>query len=507
MSDSNPKRLAKNTILLYIRTLVVMGIGLFTSRVVLDALGVDDYGIYCVIGGFVAMFTIVGGTLVTSCQRFLTVEIGKENESNPQKVFNVAVIIHVALAAILLFLFESFGLWFVFNKLNVPVERMGAVQWVFQCSVLAFLINIVSAPYNALLIAYEKMAAFAYINLLDAILKLGIVYALYWFSTDSLILYSVLFLAVAVVDRVIYGVYCHLKFPKFKFRIERDFELFKQILHFAGFTFIGSTASVLCNQGVNILMNLFGNVAANAARAIAMQVQNATTKFVNDFMTALNPQITKTYASGNVEKSMQLCYCGAKISYFMMLLIAIPFLFKTRYILDLWLKNYPDSTVRFVQMTLLLSLVAVLSNPVITEILAVGKLKLNALIIGLVRIMTIPLCYIFLSMGYDLIVCYFILLVIESLSLVIRLIVLKYLNGSKILRYVKEVGFRIVLVTGFSLPFVKMFDRITSSSFMGLISFVTASFFITLVIEIALGLSKSEKQYIACFLKKKFTRK
>lgn len=488
---------------MYIRTLVVMSIGLFTSRVTLDVLGVENYGVYCVVGGFVALFTIVGGTLVTACQRFLTIEIGRRDCANPQKVFNVSVLIHIVLAIFLLILFETFGLWFVLNKLNIPAGCIGDIQWVFQCSVFSFLINIICAPYNALLIAYEKISAFAYINLFDAVAKLGIVYALYCFSSNHLVWYSILLLIVAIVDRIVYSVYCYVKFPDFKFKLEHDFVLLKEILHFAGFTFVGSTASVLCNQGINVLMNLFGNVTANAARAIAVQVQNATMKFVNDFMTALNPQITKSYAAGNVEKSMKLCFCGARISYFMMYLIAIPFLFKTQCILDLWLKNYPKIAISFVQMTLLLSLVAVLSNPIVTEILAIGKLKMNALIIGLVRIMTIPICYFFLSLKYDLIVCYLVLLVIEVVSLFVRLLVLKFLNGFEILGYVRNVLCRVLLVSICSLPCIKLFDSMTPSSFKGILLFVIAVIPITFFIECLLGLTKSEKKYVIVFLRKK----
>lgn len=289
---SDGKRLAKNTILLYGRTFLIMAISLFTSRVVLNTLGIDNYGIYNVIGGFVAMFSIAGGTLVTACQRFLTYEIGKKENAQTQKVFSAALTIHIVLAIFLLVLFETIGLWFLNAKMNIPPDRMIAANWVFQCSILAFLVNIVSSPYNALIIAHEKMSAFAYISLMDAILKLLIVYMLYITSWDRLILYAILYLGVAILDRLIYSLYCR-RFSESKFVFIKDKALYKKITGFAGFTFLGSVASLLSNHGVNLILNLFYGVAINAARGIAVQVQNAVVKFVNDFMTALNPQITK----------------------------------------------------------------------------------------------------------------------------------------------------------------------------------------------------------------------
>ena len=341
ISASSNKRLAKNTVLLYMRTLVVMVISIFTSRVILQSLGIEDYGTYNVIGGFVAMFSMLGGTLVTATQRFINVELGKKENGNPNEVFSTAMGIHIALAVIIFIALETFGLWFLNCKMNIPDGRMFAANVVFQCSVLAFLLNIICMPYNAIIIAYERMKAFAYISLYDVMVKLLISYALFLFLSDRLIIYAVLLLALAVSERSIYSIYCRRHFPEeSKFHIVRDRRAYIRQTSFAGYTFLGSFASILSNHGVNIVLNIFCGVAVNAARAIAMQVLHAITKFVSDFTVALNPQIVKTYAAGETSKSMELVYRGAKFSYYLMFMSSVPIIFFTPEILNLWLGPY-----------------------------------------------------------------------------------------------------------------------------------------------------------------------
>lgn len=502
---SDGKRLAKNTILLYGRTFLIMAISLFTSRVVLNTLGIDNYGIYNVIGGFVAMFSIAGGTLVTACQRFLTYEIGKKENAQTQKVFSAALTIHIVLAIFLLVLFESIGLWFLNVKMNIPVDRMIAANWVFQCSILAFLVNIVSSPYNALIIAHEKMSAFAYISLMDAILKLLIVYMLYITSWDRLILYAILYLGVAILDRLIYSLYCR-RFSESKFVFVKDKTLYRKITGFAGFTFLGSVASLLSNHGVNLILNLFYGVAINAARGIAVQVQNAVVKFVNDFMTALNPQITKSYAAGDKEKSMSLCYKGARFSFFLLMVMALPIMIRTPYILELWLKVYPDYATMFVRLTLTLSLVTLLSTPLTTEILAVGKLKLNALAIGGIRLLNLPLCYTIMKMGASPEYCYVVLIIMEILSLLARLIILKLQIQIHIINYFREVIVYVIAVLAICFFMSHLLDKIIAQTLIGLFVFGFVSVIVSIIVVYVLGLKKMEKKMIAKFVFNKIQR-
>lgn len=503
ISSSSNKRLAKNTFLLYVRTLIVMGISLYTSRVILASLGVKDFGTYNVIGGFVAMFSLVGGTLVSSTQRFLNVELGKKEDGDVNKVFNTAIGIHTILAFILILLFETFGLWFLNAKMNIPEGRLFAANIVFQCSVCAFLLNVLCMPYNAVIIAFERMKAFAYISLLDALLKLGICYLLFIFDSDRLIIYSILLLGVSILNNVIYFSYCKQQFPDIsKIRIVKDKDAYLRQTSFAGYTFLGSIASILANHGVNIVLNLFCGVAVNAARAIAVQVQHAASKFVNDFMTALKPQITKTYAAGEMDKSLSLVYRGAKFSFFLMLMISIPIFFKTEYILKLWLNVFPDYSIIFVQLTLLYGLITVLSTPLTTIILATGEIKGNALIIGGLRILVLPLSYMVLYLGYPPYSVYIVLIVIDIMSIFTRLFVLKSITGIQLNGYMKEVLSRVTIVLFVVMLVNYYFAPVFDESLLLLFAYVCVSILLSMVIIWCLGLNNLERSSFLGLIRK-----
>lgn len=507
ISSSSNKRLAKNTFLLYVRTLIVMGISLYTSRVILASLGVKDFGTYNVIGGFVAMFSLVGGTLVSSTQRFLNVELGKKEGGDVNKVFNTAIGIHTILAFILILLFETFGLWFLNAKMNIPEGRLFAANIVFQCSVCAFLLNVLCMPYNAMIIAFERMKAFAYISLLDALLKLGICYLLFIFDSDRLIIYSILLLGVSILNNVIYFSYCKQQFPDIsKIRIVKEKDAYLRQTSFAGYTFLGSIASILANHGVNIVLNLFCGVAVNAARAIAVQVQHAASKFVNDFMTALKPQITKTYAAGEIDKSLSLVYRGAKFSFFLMLMISIPIFFKTEYILKLWLNVFPDYSIIFVQLTLLYGLITVLSTPLTTIILATGEIKGNAFIISGLRILVLPLSYMVLYLGYPPYSVYIVLIVIDILSIFTRLLVLKSITGIQLNGYIKEVLSRVTIVL-FVVMLVNYYSApVFDESLLMLFAYVCVSFVFTMVIIWCLGLNNLERSSFLKLIRKYYKK-
>lgn len=505
ISASSNKRLAKNTVLLYMRTLAVMVISIFTSRVILQSLGIEDYGTYNVIGGFVAMFSLLGGTLVTATQRFINVELGKKENGNPNEVFCTAMGIHIALAGIIFIALETFGLWFLNCKMNIPEGRMLAANVVFQCSVLAFLLNIICMPYNAIIIAYERMKAFAYISLYDVIVKLLISYALFLFLYDRLIVYAVLLLLLAISDRSIYSIYCRKNFPEeSKFHIVKDKQAYIRQTSFAGYTFLGSFASILSNHGVNIVLNLFCGVAVNAARAISMQVLHAITKFVSDFTVALNPQIVKTYAAGETDKSMELVYRGAKFSYYLMFVFSVPIIFFTPEILKLWLGNYPEHTVVFVRLTLVYGMITVLSKTLTTEILATGVLRANAFIIGGLRILTLPFSYLVLWMGYEAYTVYYVLIAIDSISIFTRLYILRDITGVKIMGYVKHVLLPVLLVSVVSLvPSYLVWKQMPCAFHI-----LTACIIVTVCVVLiaAIGISANERQMIMSAINK-ITRK
>ena len=332
-TTENNKRIAKNTLLLYFRMLFLMAVSLYTSRVVLNALGVEDFGIYNVVGGVVAMFSVLSGSLSTAISRFITYELGKGNKENLNKIFSSAVTIQFGLAGIIILLAETIGIWFLNIKMNIPEVRMEAANWVFQFSILTFAINLISVPYNASIIAHEKMSAFAYISILEAVGKLTIAYLITISPIDKLIFYAILMCAVALVVRLTYGNYCKRHFSECTYHFSWDKLLLKQMFGFAGWNFIGASSAILRDQGGNVVINLFCGPTVNAARGIAFQVNNAVNQFVTNFMTALNPQITKSYASGDKEYMMTLIFQGARLSFYMLFLLSLPILVNTHYIL------------------------------------------------------------------------------------------------------------------------------------------------------------------------------
>ena len=507
ISASSNKRLAKNTVLLYMRTVVVMIISIFTSRVILQSLGVEDFGTYNVIGGFVAMFSMLGGTLVSATQRFINVELGKKEGGNPNEVFCTAMGIHMILAGIIFIALETFGLWFLNYKMNIPDGRMFAANVVFQCSILAFLLNIICMPYNAIIIAFERMKTFAYISLYDVILRLIISYALFLFMYDRLILYAVLLLVLAISERSIYSIYCRKHFPEeTKFHIVRDKQAYIRQTSFAGYTFLGSFAAILSNHGVNIVLNLFCGVAVNAARAISQQVLHAVSKFVSDFTVALNPQITKTYAAGELDKSMELVYRGAKFSYYMMFVFSVPIIFLTPEILRLWLGHYPDHTIIFVRLTLIYGLITVLSKTLTTEILATGKIRANAFIIGGLRILILPFSYLVLWMGYDAYMVYYVMIVIDSISIFTRLYIIKDVTGVKMMGYVKNVLLPVMSVSIPSCVICYFLWKQTPSTLLYNAFYVLTSIIICVIVIACIGISPKERQMISAVINKKIRK-
>lgn len=504
---SDSKRLTKNTILLYARTLVVMLISLYTSRVVLNALGVDDYGINNVVGGFVSLFSIISGTLVATTQRYLNFELGKNSDSNPKKVFGASMCIHIVLALFLLVVLESVGLWFLNNKLNIPPDRLYAANWVFQFSILSFLVSILSTPYTAVIIAHEKMSAFAYISLMDVCLKLGIAYLITVTSKDRLIVYSSLILGVALIDQFVYWLYAKRHFIEAQFSLVKDKRLYKEMFGFAGMNFIGAFASILANQGMDIVLNLFFGVVINAARGISNQILSAVTRFVNDFMTALNPQITKEYASGDHEKSRLLCLRGSKFSFFLMMIFSVPIFFKIPYILEIWLGNYPDYSILFVRCALILSLTTLLSNSLITEILATGNLTSTTYWIGGIRLMALPLAYIVFRLGGGPEYGYYTLFFIEVISLFVRLRILEVITKMTFIRdFIKRVGILILPIV-ISVGIINFFlASFFSDTLPGLLIYASISCLLTVMFVAIGGLDKNERTAILGFIKAKISK-
>lgn len=393
----NNKRIAKNTAMLYIRMLLIMAVTLYTSRIVLEVLGVEDFGIYNVVGGVVTMLGFINSSLSGATSRFITFELGRGKDGDLKKVFRCAVSVHYLLALVILFLGETVGLWFVLEKMVIPPERMTAALWIYQCSIVTIIVSIISAPYNALIIAYERMSAFAYISIVEAIAKLLIVFLLMQIHYDKLIVYALLLVAIQISIRFLYTIYCNRHFPESNARYLWDKDLSRKIFAYAGWTMNGNLAIVGYTQGLNILLNLFFGPVVNAARGIAVQVQYAVQQFFFNFLMAVRPQIIKSYASGNLEYMHKLIIGSSKYSFYLMLLISMPILVNTEYILYLWLGNVPEHTVAFTRLMLFACMNYALSNPTITAIHATGDLKKFQMIEGSMLLSVVPVAYIFLK--------------------------------------------------------------------------------------------------------------
>lgn len=447
--NENTKRIAKNTLMLYVRMLFGMLVSLYTSRVVLQALGVEDYGIYNVVGGFVAMFSMISSSLSSAVSRFLTFELGRGDREQLKKVFSTSLCIHLVLAGVILLLAESVGIWFLNTHMTIPADRLYAANWVFQASLVAFMFGLFSVPYNASIVAHERMTTFAYIGILDIILRLCIILFIAYapFSFDRLIVYSLLLVALGLSMQAVYWQYCRRNFEECRLQFRFDRESWKAMSVFAGWNFIGCTAVLLKDQGVNILLNLFIGPVVNAARGIASSVNNVLSSFAGNFMTALNPQITKSYAAGEYDYMFSLVERGSRFSYYILLVFALPVLFETEYLLTLWLKDYPEHTVNFVRLVLLVTMCDILSNTLINLQLATGKLRNYQLAVGGMLLMNFPLSYLCLEVGFPPESVLIVALIVAVCCLFLRLLFLRKMVGLSVRRYLCRVCGNVLSVT------------------------------------------------------------
>lgn len=430
--------------MLYIRMLFTMVVSLFTSRVVLQTLGVEDYGIQNVVGGVITMFTFINGGMVSSTQRYLNFEIAQGNAERLRSVFNTALQIHALIAVIIIILGETIGLWFLLEKLVIPEERMTAAMWVYQCSIIACVVNILSVPYNADIIAHEKMSAFAYISILDVTLKLIIVYLLVVSPIDKLIAYAILTLLVQLLIRYVYTRYCNKHFQESFVEWKLNKPLFKEMLSFAGWSFWGNLAGILYTQGLNMMLNIFFGPVVNAARGIAVQVQAAVQQFVSGFQTALNPQITKNYASGDLEQMHSLMFRSARFSFLLLFFLSLPVLLETDFLLTLWLKTVPDGAVIFTQIMICISLIYTTANPCVVANQATGKVKIYQMVVGGILLMILPISYIVLKLGAPAFSVFIVHFFIESVAQFSRMYMLRKLIKLPMWQYMKNIYIPIV---------------------------------------------------------------
>lgn len=391
------KRIAKNTLLLYFRLFLTMGVALYTSRVVLNTLGLVDFGVYSVVGSVVTMFSFLNGALSTATQRFFSVELGKQDYLKLKKVFSVSLSIHALLSIVIVILAETIGLWFLNTQMNIPSERMDAANWVYQFSVFSFALSVIQVPYNALIISREKMDIYAYVSIVEVLLRLLIVFILVWFGYDKLKLYSVLIFVVSFIVLLIYRGYCHRKFKECHYKFYKDKSLYISLTSFSSWSLFGSLSWVMMGEGLNIMLNIFFGSVLNASRGIAFQVNMAVSSFVNNFRIAVNPQIVKSCAIGDKVYMSTLLFESAKFSFYLLLLLTLPILLETKTILHVWLKLVPEYSVFFCQLVLINSLIQCFDIGIVFT--AIGKIKENQFIGGFVYLLILPISYYLLKLG------------------------------------------------------------------------------------------------------------
>lgn len=461
-NQTDNKRIAKNTLLLYVRMLFTMAVSLYTSRVVLNTLGVEDYGVYNVVGGVVAMFGFINGSMSSVTQRYITFALGEGDRGRLQTVFSTTLQIHILIAGIIVLLGETAGLWFLYNRMQIPADRMEAAFWVLQCSIANTVIMVVSVPYNADIVAHEKMSAFAYISVLEVVLKLAIVYMLVIFPADKLVLYAFLMLVVQIIVRFCYSIYCNRHFDETKYRHVWDGQLFKEMTSFAGWSMFGNLAGVLSTTGVNLLINVFFGPVVNAARGVVVQAQAAIQSFSMNFQMALNPQITKNYAKGNLREMHRLIERSSRFSFFLLYILSTPVMLMTPPILTLWLKTVPEHTVAFLRLVLMIIIMDSMANPIMVAAAATGKVRRYQSVVGGVILLIVPVAYIVLKLGAVPEAVFWVHLAICILAFWVRLFVVRPMIQFHIVRYLGTLLRRILPVVAVSFPISYVICKIVS---------------------------------------------
>lgn len=496
-TNENSKRIAKNTLLLYFRMLLLLVISLYTSRVVLRELGVDDYGIYNVVGGIIVILSFLNGAMAAGTQRFMNVEMGRNDLSALKKVFSTSQQIHALVALGMLVISETVGVWFLNNYMNIPDGRMTAANWVYQFSVISAIFGVFTVPYNASIISHERMSAFAYISIVEATLKLLVAFAIIWSPFDKLIFYAVLILLIGIINCAVYAYYCIRHFGECRqmtFVVDKN--MMKQMLSFSGWTVFGNLGYILHTQGIAIVINMFFTVAVNAAQGIANQVNGVITQFANNFLVALNPQVVKSYASGELKQMHALVIRGCKMAFCLMAFFVIPLVLETPTILKVWLGEVPDYAIIFTRLVLIISLVNSFSSLLATSKGATGNIKNYQITLTLIGALHIPFAWVAFKLGcgpeYSMYVYLGIVLTLQ----VIRVFYVCRGIGMNLRIFTREVVVKcvVVLVVSSALPI--FLHVLLVPSFFTTVIIGVVSVFSVIVSTLYIALTSSERKAI-----------
>ena len=501
MPSVNNKRIAKNTLYLYLRMLLVMAISLYTVRAILDILGVVDYGIYNVVGGVVTMFTFMNRTLSTSSQRYFSIELARGDMERLSKWFCLNITSFMAIGLTITFFLETLGLWFLNTQMTIPQERLTAANVVYQLSIISFLFQIVSVPYLALVIAHEKMNVFAYVGVIEALGKVVIVFILMMLTYDKLIIYGILILLLSVGTAMSYIIYCRKHYPESKYKWYWNTKEIKELLGFSGWHFFGTFSTSCRSQGINILLNMFFNPAVNAARAIAFQVNSHIMQLHTNFFTAIKPQIYKSFAKQEFEELFKLMMRSSIISAFLVSLIAFPILASTPYILGLWLKEMPDYAVLFTQLAMINGLVDASDGPLIAASLATGRIKKYMITVSLIILANVPISYLALKLGCEPTVTMEISIAISCLSVVVRAYLLKQMMGFPWGTYLLLMA-KIAVITVVMLVIIWLIPHETINNLLSLLLYSTLLAIITIGLY-ATVLSRDDRKYALQLIRRK----
>ena len=496
--------LTKNSLFLYLRLFFTLLVSLYSSRLLLDILGIEDFGIYNVVAGFIGLTYFFRNSLVDATQRYLSIKLGENDIVGYNKVFNMCINLHILLSLLLLLLFFTIGLWFVENKLIYPMEREGAVLFVYIATVFSFLIGTIASPYLAVLVSCELMDIYAYLSILNVSLKLGAILLLNVMDeyVDKLILYAVFLLCIALVDLLMQYLYVQRKIPFVRYEYCWNRSLFLSIISFTSWNTIGSCAILLISQGGNILLNLFFGPIVNAANGIAYQVMGAIRQFSSSFQSAINPRITKLYAKKEYSEMINLCITGSKISYFLFLMIGLPLCYRISYVLDLWLVDVPDYTSVFCVLVIITASIEALGYPIITVIRAIGKLKGYQLWVSLVLLLSLPISYILFVEGCLPYWVYIINAICTLVASFTRVMYLRKYLAFDLLSFLGRLFVPIIIVSCILVSGNYFIFSFIGDGFCFFIFQCMISVFMSLTLIFFLGLEKNEKKYVASVLSK-----
>jgi O-antigen/teichoic acid export membrane protein len=502
---SNNKRIATNTIALYCRQLFLMFVSLYTVRSILDALGAEDYGIYNVVGGMVVMFSFLSNTMATSVQRFFAYDVGQNNIKALRETFSFVLVVFFCISIIIIVFTEIIGAWFINYKLTIPPNRLAAAKFIFQFSLFSFIITIMVIPYQSIIIARERMNIYALVSIVEGILKLSIAFILPLIKTDKLKVYGILLFIMTFTISTIYYIYCRINFMESKYKYFWDIRRIKDIATFALWNMLGSIVSVLQNHGINILLNVFFGPIINTARGIAYQVHTALISFSNNFFTAVKPQIVKYYSTEQKENMNNLVFQSSKFAFFLVMILSIPLLAETEYILNIWLKVIPEYIVVFTRLVIIDGLINILSEPLVTAIQATGRMKEHQSIVSLVIFLGFLMSYVFLKMGADADAVFFVIIAVSIITYIVRVFLVKKLLHIAIKEYIRKVLFRVIAVFLLSIIIPGLIFYSMDMSFSRFILMIGCDVLLSCIIIYLIGISKNERIVVKSFVLKKIS--